>query len=86
MSVPEVSVINDASLSNVPGGWSQPNTTYPAGLEYLMGLNYLFVNQKIELLEGELCLGLCRSTRTKIKRSSLFACALVVACSMTVIV
>ncbi|EFN79068.1 hypothetical protein EAI_03852 [Harpegnathos saltator] len=34
-------------------GWSQPNMTYPSGLEYLMGLNYLFVNQKIELLEGE---------------------------------
>ncbi|XP_019699140.1 phospholipid scramblase 2 isoform X3 [Harpegnathos saltator] len=26
--------------------------TYPSGLEYLMGLNYLFVNQKIELLEA----------------------------------
>ncbi|XP_025153641.1 phospholipid scramblase 1 isoform X2 [Harpegnathos saltator] len=34
------------------GGWSQPNMTYPSGLEYLMGLNYLFVNQKIELLEA----------------------------------
>ncbi|XP_014467349.1 PREDICTED: phospholipid scramblase 2-like [Dinoponera quadriceps] len=33
------------------GGWSPPNTIYPSGLEYLMGLDYLFVNQKVELLE-----------------------------------
>ncbi|XP_011159201.2 phospholipid scramblase 1 isoform X1 [Solenopsis invicta] len=34
------------------GGWSQPNTTYPPGLESLMGLDYLFVNQKVELLQA----------------------------------
>ncbi|XP_032685927.1 phospholipid scramblase 1-like [Odontomachus brunneus] len=34
------------------GGWSPPSTTYPSGLEYLMGLDYLFVDQKVELLEA----------------------------------
>ncbi|XP_071566463.1 phospholipid scramblase 1 isoform X1 [Temnothorax nylanderi] len=35
-----------------PGGWSPQSMTYPPGLEYLMGLDYLFVNQKIELLQA----------------------------------
>ena len=35
------------------GGWLPPNMTCPPGLEYLMDLEYLFVNQKIELLQGE---------------------------------
>ncbi|CAL1673212.1 unnamed protein product [Lasius platythorax] len=35
-----------------PGGWLPPSTTYLPGLQYLMDLDYLFVNQKIELLEA----------------------------------
>lgn len=54
MSVSNIAIV-ESSFSIVSGGWSPPNTTYPSGLEYLMGLDYLFVNQKIELLEGELC-------------------------------
>ncbi|KAH0948243.1 hypothetical protein HN011_006075 [Eciton burchellii] len=42
--------------SDVPissqAGWSPPNTIYPAGLRYLMNLDYLFVNQKIEFLQA----------------------------------
>ncbi|XP_012146865.1 phospholipid scramblase 2 isoform X1 [Megachile rotundata] len=34
------------------GGWSPPSTTCPPGLEYLMGLSHLFVQQKVELLEA----------------------------------
>ncbi|XP_076240585.1 phospholipid scramblase 1 [Calliopsis andreniformis] len=34
------------------GGWSQQNTIYPPGLEYLMALDHLFVVQKVELLEA----------------------------------
>ena len=33
-------------------GWSPQSTTYPHGLEYLMALDYLFVMQKVELLEA----------------------------------
>ncbi|EFN63314.1 Phospholipid scramblase 2 [Camponotus floridanus] len=35
----------------VPAGWLPPSTTYLPGLQYLMELDYLFVNQKIELLQ-----------------------------------
>ncbi|KAL0124344.1 hypothetical protein PUN28_006285 [Cardiocondyla obscurior] len=35
-----------------PGGWSPQSMTYPPGLEYLMGLDYLFIDQKIELLQA----------------------------------
>ncbi|KAM0727371.1 Phospholipid scramblase 2 [Formica fusca] len=35
-----------------PGGWLPPSTIYPPGLQYLMELDYLFVNQKIELLQA----------------------------------
>ncbi|XP_053977606.1 phospholipid scramblase 1-like [Hylaeus volcanicus] len=34
------------------GGWSPLNTTCPPGLEYLMALDHLFVQQKIELIEA----------------------------------
>ncbi|XP_043265677.1 phospholipid scramblase 1-like [Colletes gigas] len=34
------------------GGWLPPNTTCPPGLEYLMVLDHLFVNQKVELIEA----------------------------------
>ncbi|KAM0727373.1 Phospholipid scramblase family member 5 [Formica fusca] len=35
-----------------PGGWLPPSTIYPPGLQYLMELDYLSVNQKFELLEA----------------------------------
>lgn len=35
-------------------GWLPPNMIYPPGLEYLMDLDYLFVNQKsVTFREGE---------------------------------
>lgn len=34
------------------GGWPIPNMICPPGLEYLMGLDHLFVKQKFEMLEG----------------------------------
>ncbi|XP_015184916.1 PREDICTED: phospholipid scramblase 2-like isoform X1 [Polistes dominula] len=34
-----------------PGGWPATNMICPPGLEYLMGLDHLFVKQKIELFE-----------------------------------
>ncbi|KAF7386806.1 hypothetical protein HZH66_011258 [Vespula vulgaris] len=33
------------------GGWPIPNMICPPGLEYLMGLDHLFVKQKFEMLE-----------------------------------
>ncbi|XP_043486216.1 phospholipid scramblase 1-like isoform X2 [Polistes fuscatus] len=33
------------------GGWPATNTICPPGLEYLMGLDHLFVKQKVELFE-----------------------------------
>lgn len=41
---------NVAVLS--PGGWLPPSTTYQPGLQSLMDLDYLFVDQKIELFEA----------------------------------
>lgn len=35
------------------GGWLPPNTTCPPGLEYLMALDHLFVQQKVEMIEGQ---------------------------------
>ncbi|XP_011642903.1 phospholipid scramblase 1 isoform X1 [Pogonomyrmex barbatus] len=40
----------DAPMST--GGWQPPSMIYPHGLESLINLDYLFVNQKIELLEA----------------------------------
>ncbi|XP_066582284.1 phospholipid scramblase 2-like isoform X2 [Prorops nasuta] len=34
------------------GGWQLPNTTCPPGLQYLMSLDSLIVNQKLEFLEA----------------------------------
>ncbi|KAG7200544.1 hypothetical protein KM043_001105 [Ampulex compressa] len=42
---PGAPIIQDA-------GWSQQSTICPPGLEYLMALDYLFVNQKIEFIEA----------------------------------
>lgn len=46
--------IGFAPIPVVPSsvGWSPPSTTCPPGLEYLMGLDQLFVNQKLELIEA----------------------------------
>ncbi|XP_046746997.1 phospholipid scramblase 2 isoform X2 [Diprion similis] len=35
-----------------PGGWPMPNSSCPSGLEYLMALDRLMVDQQVELLEA----------------------------------
>ncbi|XP_012215142.1 phospholipid scramblase 1 isoform X2 [Linepithema humile] len=42
----------DFSQRKKKGGWLPLSTTYPPGLESLINLDYLFVDQKIELLQA----------------------------------
>ncbi|XP_029045802.2 phospholipid scramblase 2-like isoform X1 [Osmia bicornis bicornis] len=50
---PSVFSMPQPGIPIVPqGGWSPSNTTCPPGLEYLMALSHLFVQQKVELVEA----------------------------------